>query len=64
MTNDKSVFYDSEDLSKLFDCSKSYAYKIIAQMNHELKEQGYFTIPGKVPRAYCATKVYGYNAQF
>lgn len=62
MKNEKCAFYDSEDVSQIYSCSKSYAYKIIRMMNKELKKEGYITINGKVPKKYCEKMVYGYNA--
>lgn len=39
-------------LSTILGCAKSTATKLIAQMNQELKEQGYLTIRGSVPKKY------------
>lgn len=41
-----------DDVKAIFGISKSMAYKIIHQLNDELKEQGYITIQGKVPKEY------------
>ena len=43
------------------DCSKSYAYKLVKAMNKELAEQGYITMAGRIPRAYWAKKMFGYE---
>jgi transcriptional antiterminator len=40
------------ELAKLLNCSESTATKKIAQMNQELKEQGYMTIRGSIPISY------------
>jgi hypothetical protein len=40
------------ELSRLLDCSISKATKLITEMNEELKQQGYLTIRGSVPRGY------------
>jgi hypothetical protein len=40
------------ELSRLLDCSISKATKLITEMNEELKQQGYLTIRGSVPRDY------------
>ena len=40
--------------------SKGHAYKLLRQLNEELKEAGYVTVAGKVPRAFWEKKFYGY----
>ncbi len=40
------------DLAELLGCSEPTATKLIAQMNDELKEKGYLTIRGSIPREY------------
>lgn len=37
--------------------SKSYAYKIVRQLNAELKSMGYLTIAGRVSKKYFLEKV-------
>ena len=39
--------------------SKPYAYKLIKQMNSELRDKGFITISGKVSRRYFEEKFYG-----
>ncbi len=39
--------------------SKPFAYRMIAGWNEELKEQGYTTICGRIPKAYYEKKIYG-----
>ena len=39
--------------------SKSFAYKLIKQLNAELKEQGFITVAGRVNRQYFYEKLYG-----
>lgn len=43
----------------MLEISKPYAYKIIKQMNNELREKGFITISGKVSRRYLEEKFYG-----
>ncbi len=42
--------------------SNGHAYKLIREMNSELKKQGYLTIAGKLPRAYLEKCLYGFSA--
>ena len=54
----------AEDVAKELNCSKSHAYKLIKSMNKELDSQGYVTMPGRIPRAFWATKMFGYYVFF
>ena len=45
-------FIRAEDVAKELDISKAYAYKMIQQMNKELREKGYLTIAGRINRQY------------
>ena len=47
-----TVFAKADEVSELLNCGKSTAYKIMRQLNNELKENGYRTISGNVNRAY------------
>jgi hypothetical protein len=48
-----------EDVMKALDVSQSFAYKMIRQLNAELKQKGYITIAGKVSTKYFNEKFYG-----
>ena len=50
--NSMTVFAKADEVSELLNCGKSTAYKIMRQLNNELKEKGYMTISGNVNRAY------------
>ena len=39
--------------------SKSHAYKIVRELNRDLKNAGYIVIAGKIPKAYWEQKFYG-----
>lgn len=39
-----------EDVMEITKTSKSMSYKLIGQINAELKKAGYITVRGKVPR--------------
>lgn len=45
-------FLNADDVADYMEISKSMAYKLIQQLNRELKEKGYITIAGKVSRVY------------
>ena len=53
----ESKYYKVTDVMALLECSETYAYKIIAQLNEELKAAGYITVRGKVPKTYLEKKL-------
>ncbi|WP_035294615.1 transcriptional regulator [Clostridium sp. KNHs214] len=53
-----SSFYRVDDVREILGISESKAYKIIQQLNKELKEKGYITIAGRVPIKYFKEKYY------
>ena len=57
MTN--KVFLTAEDIARELDVSKTFAYKIIRELNIELKEKSYITIYGKLSRKYFEERFYG-----
>ena len=52
---------DCEDIVATLGVSKETGYKIIRQLNEELKEAGYITVRGKISRAYFTERTYGVN---
>ena len=40
------------EVADRLSCSTSFAYKVIRQLNAELKQKGYITIAGRIPRNY------------
>ena len=45
-------FIRAEDVAQELNVSKPYAYKLIRQLNEELRAKGYITISGRVNRQY------------
>lgn len=45
---DKKNFLTAQDIADEMGVSKSYAYKILKQLNAEMKELGYLTVAGRV----------------
>ena len=58
---DYKYMMNVDDVARELNCSKSHAYKLVRRMNAELPQQGYLTMAGKIPRAYWAKKMYGYE---
>ncbi len=49
-------FMRVEEVAEELGVSKSYAYKIVQQLNAELKAKGYLTISGRVNRRFFLEK--------
>lgn len=47
------------DVAQELSVSESYAYKVIKQLNDELKAKGYCTVSGRVSRQYFYERFYG-----
>lgn len=47
------------DVKETLGVSESKAYKIIRQLNNEMKEKGFYTISGRVSRKYFEEVFYG-----
>ena len=52
-------FVGAEQIAKELGLSKSYAYRLVKELNGELRGKGYLTIPGRVSRRYFEEKFYG-----
>lgn len=52
-------YITAKEISGMLGVSNSKAYAIIRELNAELKERGYLTVPGKVSRAFFNEKWYG-----
>ena len=55
----ESQYMTVNDVMQVIGCKEGLAYKIIRNMNSELKAKGYLTVNGKVPRRYFQEKIYG-----
>ena len=52
-------FIRAEEVAAELDVSKPYAYKLIRQLNEELKAKGFITISGRINREYFNERLYG-----
>ena len=52
------IFMKAEEVQNYLDISRTEAYRIIKNLNEELKQQGYITISGRVSRKYLLERVY------
>ena len=54
-----NAFIKVDEVAAVLGVSKSYAYKIVREMNNELKRRGFITIAGRVSKQYFEEKFYG-----
>ncbi len=55
----KSRFITSSEVAEELGVSKSFAYKVVRQLNDELSKKGFMVVSGKVSRVYYEEKFYG-----
>ncbi|MBR6384382.1 MAG: ICEBs1 excisionase [Lachnospiraceae bacterium] len=58
----KKIYLTASEVSELLGVSMGHSYKLIQKMNKELKDNGFLTIAGKIPRKYFEERYYGYIA--
>ena len=56
------MYVDAKEVMGTLGISRGKAYKIIQQLNDELKAQGYAVIAGKCSRRYFNEKYYIYDS--
>ena len=59
----KNQFMRAEEVARELEVSRSYANRLIRQLNAELREKGYMTIAGRVNRQYFKERLYGTSDQ-
>lgn len=59
--DNQSIYITASELAQVMGVSNGHAYKLIREMNTELKKQGYLMIAGKLPRAYLKKCLYGFS---
>lgn len=58
-TNNNSLFINAPEICLQMGISKTYAYRIIKQLNNELQSKGFIVIQGKTSRKYFYERIYG-----
>lgn len=53
------MFMRVDEVTEALDVSKPYAYKLIRELNEELKRKGCITIAGRIDRRFFFEKFYG-----
>ena len=59
---DEKLFYRVDDVVDMMQVSKDMAYKIIRDLNAELREKGIITVKGRVNARYLKSRV-GYATE-
>ena len=62
MMKQQNIYITAAELAEIMGISNGHAYKLIREMNADLKKQGFLTISGKLPRAYLVKCLYGFSA--
>ena len=57
-TKGPSRYARVEEVMELCNCSESHAYRIMRELNEELKKKGYVTTAGRVSRKYLMERLY------
>lgn len=52
-------FLNAEEVAESLGASKSFAYKVIRDLNEELGKKGFITISGRVSTKYFEERFYG-----
>ena len=58
VVSSKDMFIFASEVSERLSVSRAYGYRIVKQLNEELKEQGYMTIEGRTSRRFFDEKFY------
>lgn len=53
----ESRYVRASEVAEILDVSKAKAYKLIAEMNDELRSQNIIVINGRVPRKYLMKRI-------
>jgi predicted transcriptional regulator len=54
-----TMFVRADEIAQDLDVSRPTAYRLIKEMNAELKAKGYMTIAGRVSRQFYVERFYG-----
>lgn len=52
------MYYTVKEVMEILEVGQTTAYKLIRTLNDELKEKGYITVTGKVPKKYFKERMY------
>ena len=55
----QSLFITVDEIRELLDISRTYAYKLVKDLNNELASQGFIVVRGQTSRQYFNERLYG-----
>lgn len=55
----KQYYIGAPEAAKILELSEGKTYEIFREMNKELKDQGFITVSGRVPRSFFNQKFFG-----
>lgn len=58
MAETKKTYYDVNDIKEILGVAESKAYKVIRELNAELKKKGFVCVAGKVSRKFFNERYY------
>ena len=57
------MYLTAEEIAEILGVSKGFAYRLIRDLNAELKAKGFIVVAGKLPTKYFKEKFYGMTLQ-
>ncbi|SEQ81811.1 hypothetical protein SAMN02910369_02487 [Lachnospiraceae bacterium NE2001] len=63
MVDMNKMYLTAEEISEILGVSKGFAYRLIRDLNAELKAKGFIVVAGKLPTKYFKEKFYGMTLQ-
>ena len=55
----EKIYYSANEIATMLGVSRSYAYKLIKQLNLQLEKEGYIAVRGRISSAYFKKKYFG-----
>ena len=56
-----ATFLTAMEIANILGVSRSTGYKIVSILNNELKDKGYYILPGRTSAKYFSERFYDYN---
>ena len=63
MVDMNKMYLTAEEIAEILGVSKGFAYRLIRDLNAELKAKGFIVVAGKLPTTYFKEKFYGMTLQ-
>ncbi|MCR5104970.1 MAG: helix-turn-helix domain-containing protein [Eubacterium sp.] len=63
MVDMNKMYLTAEEIAEILGVSKGFAYRLIRDLNAELKAKGFIVVAGKLPTKYFKEKFYGMTLQ-